>query len=153
MRNNRFCRQSLRINITIPDATIMLLPASIIAFTGSLKIKTESPNANIKRVYLNGATIAISPARVAKTTARYAPDPAETAVISSIRSFAAMDRKGLKKGIVAIPARNEAKKAQNEIVMAGMDTDIARVIVSLKARKRTAAIASNADGLKVSRPG
>ena len=64
-----------------------------------------------------------------------------------------MVRKELKKGIVTIPARNDAKNAQNEIVMAGMDTDIARVIVSLKARKRTAATASNADGLKVSRPG
>ena len=34
------------------------------------------------------------------------------------------------------PARNDAKNAQKETVIAGMDTDKALVIVSLRAKRR-----------------
>jgi hypothetical protein len=51
------------------------------------------------------------------------------------------------------PARNDAKNAQKEIVIAGMDTDKALVIVSLRAKKKTATTAKSALGLKLFRPG
>ena len=123
------------------------------ALTGSSKIRMDSPRAKIKRVYRNGAITAISPALVAKTTATYAPVPASVAVNNNIRLSGVMGRNGPKKGVVTTPARNEAKNAQNEIVAAGIDVDIPRVIVSLNARKKTAAMANKAAGLNPSKPG
>ena len=51
------------------------------------------------------------------------------------------------------PANREAKKAQNEMVITGMESDIDLVIMSLIARKKTAATANKVAGLKLSRPG
>tara|TARA_A100001234_G_C12319868_1_gene257093 strand:- start:63 stop:341 length:279 start_codon:yes stop_codon:yes gene_type:complete len=51
------------------------------------------------------------------------------------------------------PANREAKKAQNEMVITGMESDIDLVIMSLIARKKTAATANKVAGLNPSRPG
>tara|TARA_B100001540_G_scaffold102849_1_gene92786 strand:- start:20 stop:184 length:165 start_codon:yes stop_codon:yes gene_type:complete len=51
------------------------------------------------------------------------------------------------------PANREAKKAQNEMVITGMESDIDLVIMSLMARKKTAATANKVAGLNPSRPG
>ena len=58
-----------------------------------------------------------------------------------------------KNGIVAMPAKREAKKAQNESVIAGIETERSLVIVSLTARKNTAANANKVAGLNPSWPG
>ena len=71
----------------------------------------------------------------------------------NIRSSGESDRRGPKKGVVIIPARNDAKNAQKLIVITGMDIDKARVIVSLRAKKKTATTASKALGSKLSSPG
>ena len=58
-----------------------------------------------------------------------------------------------KNGTVITPAKREAKKAQNEMVTTGIVSEIYLVIISLIARKKTAATANNVAGLKPSRPG
>ena len=143
----------VRVNIITPEITIRAQPKIIKLFMDSLKNTTDNTKANKSREYRNGAITEISPERVASTTAKYASEAVQTELVNSKASLEEGLSNESKSGTVINPATREAKKAQNEMVITGMESDIDLVIMSLTARKKTAATANKVAGLNPSRPG